>query len=180
VQHCRVVLTAKPSDLADHPDQRRRGPRVIWAVVAAGVVAGGITLGLALAQQGRSQTLPAAQAAQLMSIRTGCQQWLSASRAEPGPGWCTEMANWMSQNMERAGIGPQMMWGNPSTLRSSCEQWMAASPTSGAATSGRGWCDSMTSWMSANVGSWTGGTWPDWKGQGPYGPGMMGSPGRTG
>lgn len=177
-----MATTVKPPDSSDHPSQRRRGPRIIWAVVAAAVIGGGITLGLVDTHQGKSQTLSAAQAGELRSVLTGCQQWRSANQTEPGTDqWCTEMANWMSQYMGRVGMGPEMMWGAPSSLRSACEQWIATSSMSRVATSGNSWCESMVSWMNANVGSWSGrSTWADWMSHGPYGPGMMGGFGSPG
>jgi hypothetical protein len=161
----------------DRVDESRPAPRrsrlwlAVVGVAVAAVVGGGIALGLVLTQ-GTNQTLSPSQSSELASVQTACQRWLSASPGQPGTGqWCSEMAGWMSQEIEHDGIGPQMMWGDPTSFQSACEQWMTTSPPSGAPTNAQSWCDSMVSWMSANVGNWTGrNSWGNWMRYGP----MMG------
>jgi hypothetical protein len=157
-----------PGDPAPHG---RGWVRAVLALGAAAIIGSGIALGLVLSN-GTNPTLPTDQAAQLTSVQTGCQQWLSADPSQPGSDqWCTQMTNWMEQEIQHNGIGPQMMWGNPTDLQSACDQWMTASSPSGAATNAQGWCSSMVTWMNSNVGTWSGrGSWGGWMRNGP----MMG------
>jgi hypothetical protein len=76
----------------------------------------------------------------------------------------------MSQYMTRYGSGPQMMWGDPGRLGSSCERWASEAVPTGV-TSPRSWCNSMVAWMSNHMGSWSSrASWGDWMMRGP----MMG------
>ncbi len=145
--------------------------RSVLVALAAAVVAIGVALGLLLTQ-GTNQTAPVA--AQLASVKAGCTQWLAAKPAPAGTGqWCTEMASWMSQYMDRSGVGPEMMWGDSDHMRSACERWMAASPP-GTTAASQSWCSSMVSWMTSHMGSWSGqDSWGAWMSHGQ----MMGVPG---
>ena len=122
-------------------------------MVLVAVVAGlGAALGLLLTQ-GTTRAAPGAT--QLASVRAGCVQWLGANPDVPGSAqWCTEMVGSMSQSMDGAGVGPQMMWGDSDHLVSACERWMATSPSSGPVP--RSWCTSMVSWMTTHMGRWSG------------------------
>jgi hypothetical protein len=142
--------------------------RVILVAVVLVLAASGTTLGLLLTQS----STPVAQVAQLASVQTACKQWLSTNPGQPGTvQWCSEMSDWMSRYMDRYGMGPQMMWGDPNHMLSTCERWMAETPPSGSKTTSRVWCGSMVAWMSAHIGSWSGhDNWGDWMTHGP----MMG------
>ena len=109
------------------------------------------------------------QAAQLASVRTGCQDWLRTNPSQPGTAqWCDAMAQWMQQHLGRYGAGPQALWGDPSALGAACGQWMAEGPPPGAPARPGAWCGAMTSWMSAHLGQWSGsGSWSDWTRDGP-------------
>jgi len=160
--------------------------RIRLVTVAASVVAAGVGVGLGLGLSGGSGTSPstaparlsapsttspstAVTASQLTSIQTGCRQWLREASTEPGTAqWCTDMTQWMDTYMGRDGVGPQMMWGDASDLSAICEHWLRTSPPSGAPTDATGWCDSMVTWMTAHIGSWSGrGTWGAWMRSGP-------------
>lgn len=150
---------------------RRRRLRWIAAGVAALVVVGGGTaLGLVLTGEGTAPTTSTtAQTEELASIQRACQDWLNASPGQAGSGqWCNKMAAWMSTEINAHGVGPQMMWGDPTSLRSACEHWLAASPPKNAPSDASSWCDEMVSWMRTNVGSWSGrSNWGDWMRHGP-------------
>jgi hypothetical protein len=141
----------------------------IALVLVAAVAVAGLALGLLLTQ-GTNQTAPAAE---LASVQTGCKQWLGANPSESGTvQWCASMASWMSQYMNRSGVGPQMMWGDSDHMLSTCEQWMTTSPPSGTATAPQSWCNSMVSWMTSHMSTWSGqSTWGGWMSHGS----MMGS-----
>jgi hypothetical protein len=144
--------------------KHRIGRGVLVALVAA-VVAICVALGLLLTQ-GTNQAAPVA--AQLASVQAGCTQWLAAKPAQAGTGqWCTEMASWMSQYMDRSGVGPQMMWGDSDHMLSACEQWMTTSPPSGTAAPPQSWCNSMVSWMTSHMRTWSGhDSWGAWMSHG--------------
>jgi len=136
------------------------------------MVGAALALGLLLIGSPATST---PEAAQLASVQTGCTQWLGANPNEPGTvQWCADMASWMSQYMNRSGMGPQMMWGDSDHMLSTCEQWMTTSPPSGTATAPQNWCNSMVSWMTSHIGTGSGqSTWGGWMSHGS----MMGSSG---
>lgn len=148
---------------------------LIAAVAGAGVLAA-VTVGVLVARDdGNSTTLAVQPAAQVSSIQQGCQQWLSqdSARSRVGtPAWCTGLTDWMTDRMASTGVGPQMMFGGAAQMKATCRQWMTESPPAGAdAGTGTDWCDSMTSWMSEHMGTWSGREdWDDWMMHGP----MMG------
>jgi hypothetical protein len=43
------------------------------------------------------------------------------------------MADWMSDHMAATEIDPQMMWGDPDRMRSTCQRWVTQAPPAGAA-----------------------------------------------
>lgn len=135
------------------------------------VLGSGIVLG-ACGSSGSSNPTDT-QTAELTSIQSGCQQWLRSDPAASGAvQWCTEMTHWMSTYMGSHGLGPQAMWGEPSSLATTCERWMSESPPSGAPPDTASWCRTMASWMNTNVGHWSGRpNWGDWMDHGPM---MMG------
>ena len=143
----------------------RRG---ILLTIGALVVAGAVTLGLLLTWG--SSSVSAAD--QLASVQTACQEWLSTNAGQPGNGrWCTDMGDWMSEDMSHNGVGPEMMWGDASHLLTTCEQWMSASPPAGSTITPRDWCSSMVNWMTSHTSSWTDKNgWDGWMNHGP----MMG------
>jgi hypothetical protein len=104
------------------------------------------------------------QAAQLVSIQGGCEQWLGSNPGQPGNRrWCTDMGSWTTKHMSSYHVGPQMMWGGPDRMLATCEDWMTASPPSGAATTPTEWCTAMVRWMTSHPGSWSGqASWGGW------------------
>lgn len=144
-----------------------RGWLAAAAVAIAALIGGGIAAGLVFAG-GPSQVSPAYRSAQLASVHAACQRWLDASPAEPGTNrWCTGMAGWMSQAIEERALGPQMMWGTPTSFQSGCERWWKATPPSHAVNA-TGWCQAMVAWMKANVETWSGRrSWGGWMSHGP-------------
>lgn len=149
-------------------------------VIASVAIALGLGLGLGLGLSGTpdGSSSTAATTDQLASLTAACQQWLNDSPGQRGTGqWCSAMAQWMSTYMERAGVGPTMMWGSTSRFRTSCVQWMTTDPPAGTGTDPTRWCDSMVSWMDDHMDAWSGsGTWAAWMRHGP----MMGLGGPTG
>ena len=142
-----------------------RGP-LVAAIASVGLVVAVVT-GALVSRDDGPQALAAQPAAQVTSIQQGCQQWVSQdSRREPAetPAWCTDLTNWMTEHMTRTGMGPQMMFGDAQQMQSTCRQWMTETPPAGAnAVAGADWCDSMTSWMSQHMGTWTErDNWSDW------------------
>jgi hypothetical protein len=139
--------------------------RTRLAVIAVAVIlAAGLGVGLGVGLGGSSgQSLTQAGTAQLASVQLGCQRWLGATPSQPGTSQlCGEMTEWMSHYMVLHGTGPEMMWGDPSRLASSCEQWITKNPPA-AITALNGWCRSMVVWMTGHVGSWSSrDNWSDW------------------
>lgn len=145
--------------------QISRGP-MIAAFAGVGLVAA-LVAGAVVSRDDGPQTLSAQPAAQVSSIRQGCQQWVSHD-SEPGTAgtssWCADLTGWMTDHMTGTGMGPQMMFGGAQQMQTTCRRWMAESPPAGVeAGTATDWCDSMTSWMSENMGTWSGrGDWDDW------------------
>ena len=94
-------------------------------VVSAAVVAVGLGVGLGVGLTGPATTTSTTTTqSQLSSIQGACQQWLAGTPGQPGTGqWCTQMAQWMNRYMNRYGYGPQMMWGDPTSLAQMCDEW---------------------------------------------------------
>jgi len=77
------------------------------------------------------------------------------------------MTEWVPGYMGRHSVGPEMMWGDPGRLTSTCEQWMIESPPTGI-TDPPSWCSSMVAWMTSHMRSWTGrADWGGWMMDGP-------------
>jgi hypothetical protein len=152
----------------------RRPVRIplISALAGAGVLVA-VTAGVLVARDdGNTTTLAAQPAAQVSSLQQGCQRWLTqdSTRGQTTT-WCTGLAGWMSEHMATTGMGPQMMWGGPEQVRSTCRQWVTAEPSKTDSVNGADWCDSMVDWMGTHMGNWSGrGDWNDWMMHGP----MMG------
>ena len=146
----------------EHGTSRRfaRPLLVILVVAAAGAA---LVLGIVLASGSRS--LSGAGAAQVASVRHGCQEWAAANPAQAqgqGSAWCDSMTRWMSQRVVDDEAGPQGMWGDPDHMLSACRQWMAADLAGSAADPGA-WCGGMVDWMRSNLRSWMGQAgWGDW------------------
>ena len=84
------------------------------------------------------------------------------------------MADWMSDHMAATEIDPQMMWGDPDRMRSTCQRWVTPSPARrrGRRHGPQQWCDAMVDWMRDHMSDWAGHhEWEDWS---EHGPGMMG------
>ena len=154
--------------------ERRRLPG--WALIAAVagvavvVAAAGVTIGLALANDDDPDRPAAMRAAQAVAVQQACRQWLDDERNATGAtGSCVGMADWMTAYMDRTGTGPQMMWGSPDRMRTTCQQWMTdQSGNSRAGTDPRATCRSMVGWMNDHMDDWGG--WDTWMLNGP----MMG------
>ena len=136
-----------------------RGRRGVLVVVAVVIVGAAVALGLLIGSPAASTP----KAAQLASVETACTQWLNANPNQPGTGqWCSAMAGWM----DRSGMGPEMMWGDSDHMLSTCEQWMTTDPPD-PSTALRGWCNSMVSWMTDHMGTWSGqDSWGGWMAHG--------------
>lgn len=134
-------------------------------VLAALVVAVGLGVGLGVGLSG-SGTSPGTgvDRSELAAVRTACEQWLGDTPTEPGTArWCADMTQWMSTRLDHDGVGPPMMWGDPGSLARSCDRWLRTSPPPGAPADRASWCESMVSWMGANMERWSGqGSWGDW------------------
>ena len=141
-------------------------------VVGAVVVAVGLGVGLGVGLSGSSSSPGAGlDQAQLTSIQTGCQQWLTTTPSASAPTqWCGAMTQWMSRYMHRNGFGPQAMWGDPGQLTAVCTRWLQTSPPAGAPADPEQWCTSMVAWMNTHMGSWSGqGSWGGFMHHGPMG-----------
>jgi hypothetical protein len=141
----------------------RQGSRAVLAGVIALVAAAGIAAGTLIARD--DDTVGASDAAsQVAAVRGACESWLDSDTTQPGTAnWCTGMAEWMMRRVDRDGIGPEMMWGDPGRMGDACQQWMAASPRDGTEVDAERWCSSMVTWMGDHMGDWSGRVhWDDW------------------
>lgn len=138
---------------AEAPTTPRRAlnPRVPWIVGALAAIAlVGVVVGAAV---GRDES--AAETGQIASIRHACEQWhdADAQPAMPPTDWCSDMAGWMTGRMGSDPAMDHMMWGDPSRMRSTCQQWMT---TTGSDSSDE-WCARMVDWMAGHTDDWNAG-----------------------
>lgn len=119
-------------------------------------------------------------AQRITATRTACEQWLAragpATGSKPGPGWCSGMTGWMSDQMAAGHMEGTMMWNGPQSMGDACHQWTATTPaiaaSATAASAPTGDCDQMVAWMSQHMGQWSGSR--DWDTHmGDWGAGMM-------
>lgn len=145
---------------------------LIGALVGAGVLVAGTVGMFVVRDDGDSTSLTVQSAAQVSSLREGCEQWLTQAPARTRtPSGCPALTAWMSEHMAATGTEPQMMWGGPAQMRTTCRQWVTAEPSGTGAVNGADWCDAMVDWMGAHLGTWSGrGDWDEWMMHGP----MMG------
>lgn len=147
----------------------RRGNRWLLAVVLAAITLIGVGVGITVfrGNNASSSTGTAASqqlaSAQLTSVQQSCQQWSASSMptvgsGSPGTAWCANMTGWMGQHLRNGTMTGAMMWGNATSLQTTCQQWMTTgSGGAGAGTPSPAWCGDMANWMAQHVGNW--GSW---------------------
>lgn len=126
---------------------------IVVAVVVAFLAVGGVAAAVIANGDGG----PSYGSDQIGWMHQGCQQWADSYQGPngPGAGWCTSMTDWMSGRMGQAqdGMMGSMMWQDPDSMRTTCQQWMGDEPM--AASGGRAeWCDQMVEWMNERMGDW--------------------------
>ena len=153
--------TTPPPEPATTASPASRWKLITGFVAGAAVLAAGITAFAVTRDSDDDDDRPQTAATQqIAAARQACQQWLdndTSSRAGgPGPGWCDEMAGWMSDNMVNARMMGPMMWASADAMRDACAQAMGTRrPADGTPQ----WSDQMVSWMSQHMGDWN-----DWRG----------------
>jgi hypothetical protein len=150
----------------------RPSPSVLVAAGAALAVLVAVVVGIVtLRHDGKDTAADLEPAAQVASLQQGCQQWLRQDPVVQAPGLCSGLTGWMATHMNTSGMGPQMMWGGPDQMRTTCRQWTMADPSAKSTGDAADWCDSMVDWMNAHMDNWSGrGDWDGWMMHGP----MMG------
>ncbi len=142
---------------------------LVFALVAVVVGGIGVTVGILATRDSTNPAVATTPTAQVTSVRQACQQWLADDPTYADTqGWCSNMAAWMSTNLNGNEMGPQMMWGDPDRLRATCQQWLTESPpASGTSRDDQGWCDDMVDWMLDHMSGWSGrADWGDWMSHG--------------
>jgi hypothetical protein len=152
--------TTPPPEPATTASPASRWKLITGFVAGAAVLAAGITAFAVTRDSDDDDRPQTAATQQIAAARQACQQWLdndTSSRAGgPGPGWCDEMAGWMSDNMVNARMMGPMMWASADAMRDACAQAMGTRrPADGTPQ----WSDQMVSWMSQHMGDWN-----DWRG----------------
>jgi hypothetical protein len=133
---------------------RRRHPWTL-ALIAATMLATGLGVGLAIANNADDTTAPPSAATQLANIDGACTNWMmSTPGAANDDAWCSDMTTWMNGQVAAGHTPRSMMWDSPDRLLSSCHAWMKAADTTPPSTT---WCSDMVSWMSQHMTS-------DWNG----------------
>lgn len=153
---------------AARPDSGRRR----WLLIGGALVAVLVIAGAAWAVvASRDTDTPSYDTAQIGWMRQGCQQWADSYQGADGPNaeWCTSMTDWMNQRMgsnpsgQRGMMMGPMMWQDPASMRTTCEQWLATDPSGvPRANDTDAWCGQMVEWMDQHMGDWD-----DWTHQGP-------------
>ena len=151
---------------------RRSGAAVVALIVA--VVVLGVAVGALVAADGDDTRLASGTAtAQLAAVQQACDQFASTGPMMSEPVSCAAMGAWMHDHMGASGAGASLMWGGPTRMRATCQQWMADQPPPGVRDP-QAWCTGMVSWMSDHVDDWADeDLWDDWMGgpmQGGRGP----------
>lgn len=148
------------------PDADTAAPRssrrwlLIFGVVVAVLAIGGVAAAVVIANNDDS---PDDAAPQIGWMHQGCEQWADSYQGANGPNtaWCNSMAGWMdgrmgnTQMMGQGEMMGSMMWQDPASMRTTCEQWMTANPNAaptGADTTA--WCGQMVDWMNQHMGGW--------------------------
>jgi hypothetical protein len=62
---------------------------------------------------------------QVGNVQQTCRRWVATEAPGGESGWCIDMTGWMSDEMGRTGMSPQMMWGDPNRMLASCRQWVS-------------------------------------------------------
>lgn len=135
-------------------DTRRRRPWVL-ALIAATLLATGVGVGLAIANDGDDTAASSSAATQLANVDGACTNWMmSTPGAAYDATWCSDMTTWMNSQVAAGHTPGSMMWDSPDRLLSSCHAWMKAADITRPSTT---WCNDMVSWMSQHMTS-------DWNG----------------
>jgi hypothetical protein len=107
---------------------------------------------------GSSSTSPVAEQ-QLASVQRVCERWSGSSApsldASSASFACTNLANWMTEQLRTGRMTASMMWDSPSAFGSTCRHWLATETQSSVSgTTSPEWCDEMVSWMEQHIGNW--------------------------
>lgn len=155
-----------PTSPPPQPKTRRWNRWVLaGSLVAILLVAVGVGVVIVRANNPSSAGTAAGQqlgSAQLTSVQQSCLQWSQSpsptlGNGSPNSAWCTEMTDWMGQQLRNGGMTGAMMWGSSTTLQATCETWMAGAGSSSGEAGTSAWCEQMANWMAAHVGDW--GAW---------------------
>lgn len=150
-----TARAATPSTQSPRRTKRRR----VW-LPAVGLLAGVLVI-VCVAVFGVSSSSGTGAIAdqQLASVQRACQEWSGGHVPTLGDASatyaCTNMANWMSQQMRNGRMTAPMMWGSTSAMAATCRTWVDTSSRfmiSG--TASPAWCDEMVGWMEQHIGNW--------------------------
>lgn len=134
------------------PATRRRW---VLPLVAVALLAGGVAVGVALAD--RDSPAQVSTSTQVANMTAACNTWMTSGAAAPGgsTAWCSDMTAWMSQRVTSGQMMGSMMWGDPDRMLSSCRSWVQSGAAGVPAVS---WCDGLVTWMRQHMS----GDWNNW------------------
>ena len=133
------------------PATRRRW---VLPLVAVALLAGGVAVGVALAD--RDSPAQASTSTQVANMTAACTTWMTSSAAAGGStAWCSDMTAWMSQRVTSGQMMGSMMWGDPDRMLSICRSWVQSGAAGVPAVS---WCDGLVTWMRQHMN----GDWNNW------------------
>ena len=140
-----VLQEAEPE-----PATSPRWTLLVAAVIGVLVIA---TVGIFVANE--TSSLGTSTTRQVASIREGCDSWSTTIGAN-GAVQCSDMADWMGQQVSEGHVTGHMMWGDAGAMVGSCTQWADTLPSDSVdGTTPSVWCDRMASWMEGHAGAWS-------------------------
>ena len=148
------------AEAPDRADSSRRRWLLIGGILVAVLVIGGAAWAVVAS---RDTDTPSYDTAQIVWMHQGCQQWVASYQGteEPNAAWCTSMTDWMNQRMGSKASGQggmmmgPMMWRDPASMRTTCEQWLATGPNDvPRGNDADAWCRQMVEWMDQHMGDW--------------------------
>jgi hypothetical protein len=163
-----MTYTMQTIPTSNPPQPRARGRSTsLLAVGLAAIMLVAVGVGIVLFRSNNSSSTRIAPSqlasAQLTSVQQSCEQWVGSSAStfgngSPSSAWCTAMTDWMGHQLRNQHMTGAMMWGNATTLQTTCQQWTAAGAgASSGGTASPAWCGQMANWMAQHVGDW--GNW---------------------
>lgn len=142
-----------PNDVATTATRRRW----VLPVVAVGLLATGLGVGLAIAAA--RDTTPSAQpsnAVQVANVNQACTNWMTSAptTGASASNWCNDMTTWMNQQITGGRMMGPMMWDDPDRMLTTCRSWVNSNPAGAPSPT---WCDDMITWMRQHMdGDWDG------------------------